>query len=152
MRLHAGLGVPLPPVLHLAAEVDLNMRLRRLLAQPALPIGPVDDLLTDARNERVTLDATTLMALEDAIQRMADRFYQDVTDIDAIAACQAAIELLHKAAVNVDLRRPQNQYYLMKQAVRPRFEASARDGSADARQWLRYFDALGESLSFNTAA
>ena len=152
MRLHASLGVPLPPVLHLAAEVDLNMRLRRLITQKDLPLGQLDDLLTDARNEQVTLDAATLMGLEDAIERMADRFYQDPKDIEAIAQCQAAISLLYQAAVAVDLRRPQNQYYLMKQTVRPRFETSARDGSTDARQWLRYFDELGETLSFIPAA
>lgn len=152
MRLHASLGVPLPPVLQLAAEVDLNLRLRRLLAQKDLPLGQVEDLLSDARNERVTLDAATLMSLEDAIEGTADRFYQDPKDIDAIAQCQAAIALLHKAAVDVDLRSLQNQYYLMKQTVRPRFEASAHDGSTEARQWLRYFDALGETLSFNPAA
>jgi alpha-amylase/alpha-mannosidase (GH57 family) len=152
MRLHAGLGVPLPPVLHLAAEVDLNMRLRRLLDQKDFPLGPVDDLLTDARNERVTLDASTLMSMKAAIERIADRLDHDPKDVDSIAQCQAAIALLQKFAVDVDLRRPQNLYYQMRQNVRTRFEAAAHDGSADARQWLRYFDALGETLSFNTAA
>ena len=31
MRFHARLGIPLPKVLHTAAEFDLNMQLRRLL-------------------------------------------------------------------------------------------------------------------------
>ncbi|MEA2337980.1 MAG: hypothetical protein QOE82_1987, partial [Thermoanaerobaculia bacterium] len=74
MRFHAALGVPLPKVLRMAAEFDVNMQLRRMVTGDAVPLGDLESRLRESRDERVSLDETTLMSLTAAIERAAAEF------------------------------------------------------------------------------
>jgi alpha-amylase/alpha-mannosidase (GH57 family) len=149
MRFHARLGIPIPKVLQMAAEFDLNVQLRKLLDQDSPPLHEIESRLREARDERVSLDETTLMTVEQAIERAADRFREHPEDLDTLESYEALVSAVRKAQLPVNMRHPQNEYYRMKETVRPVF---ANNGSPHARRWLELFDALGEKLSVSAEA
>jgi alpha-amylase/alpha-mannosidase (GH57 family) len=150
MRFHARLGVPVPKVLQTAAEFDLNLQLRRLLAEELPPLAEVESRLREARDEGVTLDETTLLAFKHAIERVADGFYDHAEDLERLEALETLAGIVRDFSLGVDLRRAQNRYDRMRYRVRPAIEASSPNGLA-ARRWLELFDSLGERLSFTLA-
>ena len=152
MRFHAALGVPLPKVLHTAAEFDVNMQLRRLLGESDLPLNDIEARLREAHEERITLDETTQLALQRAIERLAVAFADSPHDLDLLIRWQTIVSLVREMHVKVDLRKPQNDYYRMKKAIRPVIAANAGGGSGSANRWLQYFDMLGEKLQISPEA
>jgi alpha-amylase/alpha-mannosidase (GH57 family) len=144
MRFHARLGIPLPKVLQTAAEFDLNVQLRRVLEiEDHPPIAEIEQRLREAQDERVSLDASTRMALTTAIERAAERFRDVPTDFDLLDSYATLVSVVRNAGVEVDLRKPQNDYYRMKVEVRPQIAANSGNGS---ERWLAVFDQLGEQL------
>jgi alpha-amylase/alpha-mannosidase (GH57 family)/glutathione S-transferase len=152
MRFHAALGVPLPGVLRTAAEFDVNLQLRHLLSFDELPLADIEVLLRESRDEGVRLDETTLMALKRAVERAASDFAAKPEDFERLERWEAIVSLMREAQVNVDLRKPQNDYYRMRKVIRPVIAANAGNGSSSANRWLQHFDALGEKLKISAEA
>jgi hypothetical protein len=146
MRYHTSLGIPVPKVLKTAAEFDLNLRIRRFLQEDIAPLAEIEAHLREAGEEGVTLDATTLIAFRNAVERASERFLQRPDDLDRLAALDTIVTMLSEHAINIDLRRVQNRYYRMRKTVRPAIAASALKSEAGQR-WLELFDSLGEKLS-----
>jgi alpha-amylase/alpha-mannosidase (GH57 family) len=152
MRFHATLGVPLPKVLRMAAEFDVNTQLRRMVASDDVPLGELESRLRESRDEKVLLDETTLMSLTAAIERAAGDFSRNSEDVEKLESWAKLVSIVRDAGVDVDLRRPQNDYYRLKKSVRPVIAATAGNGSSAANRWLQHFDALGEKLSISPEA
>jgi hypothetical protein len=150
MRFHARLGIPLPKVLQMAAEFDVNIQLRRLLEGADLPLPEIEARLREAQEERVTLDETTLMALENAIDRSADAFSDRPDDLDRLENYETIVSISRAMQLQVNLRKPQDEYYRMMATVRPAIAANGSNG-ATAR-WLDLFDSLGEKLAISPEA
>ena len=151
MRFHARLGIPLPKVLQMAAEFDLNLQLRRLLDYDNPPLPEIESRLREATDEKVTLDATTTMAIQQAVERAAARFRERPEDLDLLEAYESLVAIVRSAQLKVNLRHPQNIYYQMKTTFRP---VMAADGgqSREAQRWVELFDTLGENLSVSPEA
>lgn len=143
MRFHTRLGIPVPKVLQTAAEFDLNLQIRHLLEEPAPAAVEIEARLREARDEKVTLDETTVLAFGDAIERASESFRERPDDIDRLEVLLALVTLVQSAAIAVDLRRTQNRHYRMHAAVRP---AIAAGDAPAARRWLELFDELGAKL------
>jgi alpha-amylase/alpha-mannosidase (GH57 family) len=150
MRFHTRLGIPLPKVLHMAAEFDLNIQMRRILEAESVALPEVEALLREATDERVTLDETTLMALRDAIERAADRFDDDPADVERLEIYQSLVALVRAMDLRVSLLKPQTEYYRMASTVRRAIAASGNNGTTE--RWLALFDSLGEQLSISPEA
>ena len=152
MRFHAALGVPLPKVLRTAAEFDVNMQVRRMVASGEVPLGELESRLRESLDEKVLLDETTLMSLTAAIERAAADFSLHSDDVEKLEIWAKLVSIVRDAGVKVDLRRPQNDYYRLKKSVRPVIAATAGNGSSAANRWLQHFDTLGEKLSISAEA
>lgn len=152
MRFHAALGVPLPKVLRTAAEFDVNIQLRRLAGADDLSLGELEQHLRDARAEGVTLDEATLLALKHAVDRAATAFCAEPDDVALLETWQEIVTIARDSHVDVDLRKPQNDYYELMKAKRPILASEAADGSQFASRWLQLFDALGEKLLISPEA
>ncbi|HEV7766089.1 MAG TPA: DUF3536 domain-containing protein [Thermoanaerobaculia bacterium] len=144
MRFHHRLGIPVPKVLRMAAEFDLNQQIRRLLERE-IASAEIETFLREAREEGVPLDETTLVAFSTAIERASEQFREHPEDLDRLEAFDAIVTLVGDAKLNIDLRRAQNRYYRLRATVRPAIEASATVMPA-SRQWVELFDRLGEKL------
>jgi hypothetical protein len=141
MRFHTRLGIPVPKVLQTAAEFDVNLQLRRLLEQDYVPIPEIEARLREARDERVAIDENTLMQL--------DREHPE--DLERLESLETIVALVRAMNLRVNLRKPQNEYYEMKAAIRPVIAASNGNGT-DAGRWLELFDSLGDKLSISPEA
>ena len=150
MRFHARLGIPLPKVLQMAAEFDLNIQLRRLLESDYLPLAEIEARLREARDEHVTLDETTMLSLKDAIDRVAGAFRDRPEDLERLETYESVVSIVRGMQVYVNLRKPQNDYYRMMSTIRPAI-ASNSDNGATTR-WLDLFDTLGEKLLISPEA
>jgi alpha-amylase/alpha-mannosidase (GH57 family) len=151
MRFHTRLGIPVPKVLHTAAEFDVNVQLRRLLEQDDLPMAEIEARMRESTDERLSLDESTLLHLERAIARAADRFREHPEDIERLESFQTIVSLVRGMDLRVSLRKPQNEYYEMKAMIRPVIAASNGNGT-DAGRWLELFDALGDNLFISPEA
>ena len=151
-RFHAALGVPLPKVLRTAAEFDVNMQLRRMATADEMPLDEMESRLREARDEGVELDETTLMSLTRAVERAAADVSRDPEDSELLERWETLVEVVREADLDVNLRRPQNDYYQLRKSVRPVMAASAGNGSLSANRWLQHFDALGKKLSISPEA
>ncbi|HEX8170497.1 MAG TPA: DUF3536 domain-containing protein [Thermoanaerobaculia bacterium] len=145
MRYHTRLGVPVPKVLQTAAEFDLNLQIRKLLAQPLPPPAEIESRLREAREENVALDEATLLAFRQAVERAAERFRERPEDLDRLEALETIVSVVREAQLPVDFRRAQNRYYRMRKTLRPAIESSS--GNGERKRWLELFDRLGEELS-----
>ena len=150
MRFHARLGIPLPKVLQMAAEFDLNIQLRRLLDSEDLAIAEIEARLREARDERVALDETTLISLKGAIERAAEAFVERPEDLERLEIYETIVAMIRAMQVHVDLRKPQNDFYRMMSTIRPAIAANSGNGAT--RRWLDLFDSLGENLLISPEA
>src|SRR5260370_3027937 len=111
-----------------------------------MPPSDIEILLRESRDEGVALDETTLLTLERAIERAAIEFAAKPDELDRLERWEEIVSLVREAQVKVDLRKPQNEYYRMRKAVRPVFAATAGNGSPNATRWLQRFDAPAHTL------
>src|SRR5260370_41947722 len=114
-----------------------------------MPLSEIEILLRESRDEGVALDETTLLTLERAIERAAIEFAAKPDELDRLERGEEIVSLGREAQVKVDLRKPQNEYYRMRKAVRPVFAATAGNGSPNPTRWLQRVDALVEKLAVN---
>jgi alpha-amylase/alpha-mannosidase (GH57 family) len=152
MRFHSRLGVPLPKVLQTAAEFDVNLQVRRLAGEETIPLAELEARIREAREERIPLDETTMMAITAAIERYASRFADDPANVDLLESYESFVALVRTTQLPVNLRKPQNDYYRMKTTIRQVIASHAGNGSSDATRWLHLFDSLGEQLSISPEA
>ena len=151
MRFHTRLGIPVPKVLQMAAEFDLNVQLRKLIEEAPTPVAEIEARLREAHDERVVLEATTLLSVQSSVEQSSAAFREEPQDLDRLESLEALVAVVRDAELKVNMRRPQNDYYAMKGTVRPVIAANA-NGSSDARRWLQLFDALGEKLAISPEA
>jgi len=147
IRFHSDLSIPLPKVLYLAVESDLNLRLKRAFAAEEISIPVIEELLRDAKTERVTLDETDLAyELKRTISAMTRRLLMQPTDLFALKQLDAAVSLVRSLPFAVDLWESQNAHYAMRELL----AAGALfpgDEPENAATWHELFDALGVKLS-----
>ncbi len=150
MRFHARLGIPIPKVLQMAAEFDLNVQLKHRLEDDDISLTEIESRLRESVDEHVTLDPATLMAFEHAVNRTAERFLDRPDDIDRLELYEGLVTVIRESKLDVSLRRAENIYYHLMNRVRPAFTATAGSPGAAAR-WLALFDTLGEKLAISPA-
>ena len=147
IRFLHGLGTPLPNAFRAAAELVLNVDLRRALAEPGEGAEPVRRLLAETENLGVTLDAQGLSyALERALEDLVDRLGEQPEDADLLRRVENAVDLAGTPPFSVNLWRAQNRCYEMFRGVYPLVLEEADSGEADAAEWVRRFRSLGGKL------
>ncbi len=147
MRFLKDLGIPLPKVLHTAAEFVVNSSLRRAFAEEVLDREQITALLHEARTLDVPLDGSGLgYALKQTIERMAENLRAAPADLSLLENLEAAIDLAASLPFEVDLWKAQNIYYGLLQTVYPEFRKKAEAGDESARAWISRFGVLGEKL------
>jgi len=151
MRYHLELGVPLPKVLSVAAEFDLNLLLRRAFENPELPIDVIDSLMNKVKMENVTIDKTSLsFALKQNIEMMVESLLAGPENLADIQRLEAAVTLAKRLPFEVDLWKVQNAYYGLTKVTVPLLSGRSQQGDFFASDWLATYQSLGEKLSIRT--
>ncbi|HVT01974.1 MAG TPA: DUF3536 domain-containing protein [Thermoanaerobaculia bacterium] len=147
IRFHSDLFIPLPKVLYMAVESDLNLRLKRALASPELPIPMIQELLGEVRKEKVTLDEPELAyELKRTISAITRRLLLGPTDLATLQQVDATVSLVRTLPFNVDLWEMQNAYYAMSERLLDD-KLFREEEPEDIAVWRDLFDSLGDKLS-----
>jgi hypothetical protein len=152
MRFMTSVGMPLPPRIRMAAEIVLNIDLRRALEEPeGLDIYWVDSLLEESRKAGITLDHTLLeFALRRSIERLAIHLQEQPERFSRLRSLESAVRLAKRVPFEPNLRRVQNVFYQILQSVYPAQMRQAAEGEAGGTQWVSHFRALGDLLRVRT--
>lgn len=154
MRFMTSMGTALPDRIKTAADIVLNIDLRRALsAAEGLDIYWVDSLLEESRKAGIQLDATQLeFSLRRTIEGLGESFHGEPGRFSTLRAFESAIRLTRRMPFETNIRRVQDLYYDVLQTTYSAMEAKAHEGEASAIQWLAHFRAAGELLRVRTPA
>jgi alpha-amylase/alpha-mannosidase (GH57 family) len=126
MRFLRSLGTPLPKPFRAAAELVLNVDLRRALEAPSVDSDEVARLLAETRALGVDLDVKGLSyALEKALQGMLDRLESQPSHAFLLHHLETIIDLARSAPFQVDLWQAQNRCYGLLQTIVSRMPEKA---------------------------
>jgi len=147
MRFLTGMdGIPLPISFKNAVNFLLNYHLRKALEEERLDVVP--NMLEEAKLWQVELDTAGLgFALKETMQRLAVNFRAQPDNLETLERLDAAAGLAVTLPFQVDIRRVQNIFYAMLQAVYPEWRQRADRGEETAWHWVNRFHSLGEKLS-----
>jgi hypothetical protein len=147
MRLLKELKIPAPKAIYSAAEVAINAGLRRAFKEKRFDPEQVEDLLKEAGETGIALDADTLeFVFRETIEHMAERLADDPSDLSLIKRLEAAVGLAGSLPFQVNLWRTQNIFYEILQKVYEAFRHKADQGGKKAVEWLKHLRRLGDKL------
>ncbi|HUF78957.1 MAG TPA: DUF3536 domain-containing protein [Thermoanaerobaculia bacterium] len=147
----ARLAIPLPLTLKAAAEVVLNLDLRRAFLDPGADLEEVDRWLRETATWNLELDTPGLAhALASSLEELARSLEEEPGDIERLLRLQKRVELARALPFPVPLAGAQNAFWRLPRAELPHHREAARAGGEasgdEARLALDRFRALGESL------
>src|SRR5215210_513680 len=147
MRFLNTLGTPLPNAFRAAAELVLNVDLRRCIEDFPSDPGHVQRLLDEAQALGVTLDTKVLSyALEQALEGLLDRLRESPEDPDLLRRVESIVALAGTTPFTIDLWRAQNRVYEMRRTIFPDLQRQAEEGDVAAREWVEGFRRVAEGL------
>ncbi|MES1242603.1 MAG: DUF3536 domain-containing protein [Acidobacteriota bacterium] len=148
MRFLGSLGTPLPNAFRSAAELVLDLDLKRALAGPADP-EEVQRLLDEAAGLGVDLDEEGLSyVLERSLEDLVGRLGETPLDAELLSRVDAVADLARKPPFRVNLWRAQNRCHEMLATAYPVMKEEAEAGEAPAAEWVGRFRALAVKLGF----
>ena len=147
IRFLNSLGTPLPKAFRAAAELILNVDLKRALSNGAADPEEVRRLLDERESLKVDLEIEGLsFALGTALKELVEALHQRPEDPDLLRRMDAIVSLTRSTPFKVDLWRAQNRWYELRQTVYPRLQEEAEKGDRKAAEWVELFKPLGEKL------
>jgi hypothetical protein len=148
MRYLMDIGVPMPPSFQAAAELVINVNLRRALEEAPIGAGRLADHLADAKTWAILLDEAGLaFAARNTLERLAVVYEQNPDDQSVLRALEASSAGVKLLPFVVDLSEVQNRYWNVLQERYPDYAKRAARAEADAVVWLEQFRKLGANLN-----
>jgi hypothetical protein len=133
----------------MVAEFILSKSLRNAFEREPFDLALIESLLEDTKEEGVTLDAATLeFSIRKRLERMAEAFSADPTDMSRLQELASAVALLKALPFQVNLWTVQNLCYEIFQSSYDERRNRAESGDETAQAWVNYFRPLAQSLSF----
>jgi len=143
MRFLAGTNFPRPKPLALAAEFVLNAALRREFRKDFLDLNEVRKLLSESKEEGVSLDSAGLAYLmERKLIGLMQHFQRRPQNLGLLRKILSLLELLKDLPFAVKLWKVENLYYQMSRTTYPEL---ANSGAVSA-EWSNDFLKLGSAL------
>jgi alpha-amylase/alpha-mannosidase (GH57 family) len=150
MRFLSSHGIGQPRGFRLAAELALNMRLRRALEEEAPDPSRLSSVLDEARDVGIALHEDGLaLAVELALERLADGLRANPSELSRLEELEAVVDLARQLPFEVDFWKVQNAYHRLWKSFLPGRTREADAGFEDARRWVERFRSLGRKLAMN---
>ena len=147
MRFVDGLGVPLPRSFQAAAELVLNVDLRRAVENGSVDPDQVEQLLAETSSWGLELDSAGLgLAFARAIEAMAERLRESPDDLDLLRRLDRTAALARSLPFRVELWEVQNTFHHLLETAYPERAARAAAGDAAAAAWVGGIRELGKKL------
>ena len=153
MQYLSSLGIPLPRALKAAAEVVLNIDLKRAFVDPDSDLDEVRQKLHETATWHLDLDVPGLtLALQSALEELAVSLRRSPRDLDLLARLDARVELARSLPFSIPLAGTQNAIYRILQDEYPGALDAAGQGDQDAAAWAERFRPLAERLDLRVEA
>jgi len=147
MRYLMDIGVPMPRSFQAAAELVINVNLRRELEEAPISDGRLAEHLADASSWSINLDAEGLaFAAKETLERLAVEFEDHPDSEEALRALEDSSRAVKLLPFAVELAEVQNRFWNLLQERYPDYAKRAAKGEADAMGWVERFRALGDNL------
>jgi alpha-amylase/alpha-mannosidase (GH57 family) len=148
MRYLMDIGVPMPRSFQAAAELVINVNLRHVLEAGPISEGRLSEILADASEWSITVDAEGLaFVAKETLERLAIDFEQHPDSVDSLRALEESARCVKLLPFTVDLAEAQNRFWNVIQERYPTYAKRDAKGEADAMTWVEHFRALGENLN-----
>ena len=147
MRFLSSLETTAPRVLRAAADLALNMRLRRGLERTDAEPAALRRLLDEARDEGVELDGERLAyALRSNIEGLLDRLSPNGDDLELLERLADTAALLDELPFEVNLARAQIDFFELARTAYPAQADAAERGDPRAQRRIEAYRTLGDTL------
>ena len=145
IRYVAGLGLPLPQMVHSAAGFVLNGNLRRALGEETPEVSVIAELIQEARALRVELDSDDLAAvLEASLVRLAVDFSKEPRSVAKLEALSKAARCIEAVPFELHLFRVQTAAFAVARDARRVILAESQTGGAKGSAALRWLEKFSE--------
>jgi hypothetical protein len=142
------LNMPLPNRFRIAADVVLNIDLRRAFEKNNLDEERIRTLLDEAERLKIPLDGPALeFALRRTIERLARYLAENPATLPLLENLNTAVTLARSIPFAVDLWEAQHVFYDISRDLYPRMREEMERGDAAAEAWTARFRLLSENLS-----
>ena len=147
MRYISELGNPVPRAFHAAAELILNIDLRRAVSSESLDVENVRNLIDTADSWQIELDSDSLSYdLQENLERMMATLASAHDDPEVVRSVIDGVELAQVMPFDVDLWRVQNIYWNMLQSNFQEIKSEAEKDKRQTKLWREDFKSLGKLL------
>jgi len=151
MQYLSSLGIPLPRALKAAAEVVLNLDLKRAFVDPDSDLDEVRQKLHETATWHLDLDVPGLsLALQSALEELARSLQGRPRDLELLDRLDARVDLANGLPFRVPLAGTQNAVYRILQGEYRAAAGEAADPEAAA--WAGRLRALAEKLGLRVDA
>jgi alpha-amylase/alpha-mannosidase (GH57 family) len=143
-------GMPIPKAFYAAAELALNLDLRRALGEKP-DIEQIEEMILQIRRWDVPVNEVDLeFTARHRIEAMMRDLCTRPSDLSLLITTSRVIALLKELPVDMNVWETQNVYYQMAGTTLKERAAKAAAGDEEAAAWIEEFKHLGQLLSFNT--
>jgi alpha-amylase/alpha-mannosidase (GH57 family) len=147
LRYLATLDVKLPPSLHRLSSFVLNTTLRQELSKRDFNHAKIRTLLDESSAVGTELERVGPgFALQETLERGMAALAEAPDQFGRLRRLRRTTQLAEELPFDIDYSRVQNDYWLMRETVYPRFLYQAERGDAVAAQWCEEFRTLGLAL------
>jgi len=147
MRFLAEIGIPQPPALRAAAELALNLRIRRCLEGDKPDLEKARRLTEEMLRTGLRLDSESIgFALARIMERWGEALEKDPDRFKTLSLLDSALVLARDTNLKLNLWKVQNAYYSTMHRSLPAMKGQAEKGSSDAQLWMQRFESLGTKL------
>lgn len=147
MKLLIDLGIPLPHALNCAADFRLNTDLRHALATESPDLDYIASLLRESKSLKIKVNGEVLSyVLGKTLEGLAEKLQAQPQDLTRLKNLDSVTGLAKSLPFSTDLWKVQNIYHRLWRRVYPSMQEKAARGDEGARNWLQYFNSLGDKL------
>jgi hypothetical protein len=125
----------------------INIDLRKSLGDGEIDLKRLGVLTAEMERGRFSLDKTTLnFAASSALTRLMKNLREDPDDTGLMETISGIFTTLMPLSLQYDLWECQNNYFRIGTEMAQVMRDKARAGDAEAEQWIRAFEDMGEYL------
>lgn len=146
MRFHAGLGIPAPRELVVAAEFVFHEEILEAIDGAPETLARFTELMQEAESDEIPLDEETLaFHAANVITRLAHAWQADPESAERLRALRDTVAAFERFEFEIDREPAQTIFYAMIHSVRQELIAQSKKG-VDRSEWLALFEELAGLL------
>ena len=148
VRFLSEIGGPIPKVFRSAAELIIDIELRRAISSDDIDTESLKSLLDTAAKWRIEIDTDGIAYdLKLSLEKMMVRLADQSLDTALLKNLLEAVSLARRLPFPIDLWKAQSLFMDMKSTKYPEIKQKAEQKDPQSREWVAGFTALGNSLS-----